>query len=125
VKSGLDALERLRGSVHEGLGRTAVAYVVLGAALVLTGLAFLYVRHDVEERERERFDEITVSAERAVDRRMQTYIDAMLDGRGLFAASESVTREEWEDYVAGSDLERRYPGIQAIAYAERVPLEGR
>jgi signal transduction histidine kinase len=125
VKSGLDALERLRGSVHEGLGRTAVAYVVLGAALVLTCLAFLYVRHDVEERERERFDEITVSAERAVDRRMQTYIDAMLDGRGLFAASESVTREEWEDYVAGSDLERRYPGIQAIAYAERVPLEDR
>jgi signal transduction histidine kinase len=125
VKSGLDALERLRGSVHEGLGRTAVAYVVLGAALVLTGLAFLYVRHNVEERERERFEEITVSTERAVDRRMQTYIDAMLDGRGLFAASESVTREEWEDYVAGSDLERRYPGIQAIAYAERVPLEDR
>ena len=125
MKSGLDALERLRGSVHEGLGRTAVAYVVLGAALVLTGLAFLYVRHNVEERERERFEEITVSTERAVDRRMQTYIDAMLDGRGLFAASESVTREEWEDYVAGSDLERRYPGIQAIAYAERVPLEGR
>jgi signal transduction histidine kinase len=126
VKSGLDALERLRGSVHEGLGRkTAVAYVVLGAALVLTGLAFLYVRHNVEEREHERFEEITVSTERAVDRRMQTYIDAMLDGRGLFAASESVTREEWEDYVAGSDLERRYPGIQAIAYAERVPLEDR
>jgi signal transduction histidine kinase len=125
VKSGLDALERLRGSVHEGLGRTAVAYVVLGAALVLTGLAFLYVRHNVEEREHERFEEITLSTERAVDRRMQTYIDAMLDGRGLFAASESVTREEWEDYVAGSDLERRYPGIQAIAYAERVPLEDR
>ena len=125
MKSGLDALERLRGSVHEGLGRTAVAYVVLGAALVLTGLSFLYVRHNVEERERERFEEITVSTERAVDRRMQTYIDAMLDGRGLFAASESVTREEWEDYVAGSELERRYPGIQAIAYAERVPLEGR
>ncbi len=125
MKSGLDALERLRGSVHEGLGRTAVAYVVLGAALVLTGLSFLYVRHNVEERERERFEEITVSTERAVDRRMQTYIDAMLDGRGLFAASESVTREEWEDYVAGSELERRYPGIQAIAYAERVPLKGR
>jgi signal transduction histidine kinase len=125
VKSGLKALERLRGSVHEGLDRTAVAYVVLGVALLLTGLAFLYVRHNVEAREHERFEEITLSTERAVDRRMQTYIDAMLDGRGLFAASESVTREEWNDYVAGSDLERRYPGIQAIAYAERVPLEER
>jgi signal transduction histidine kinase len=125
VKPGLKALGRLRGSVREGLGRTAVAYAVLGVALLLTGLAFLYVRQNVEARERARFEEIVGSTERAVDRRMQTYIDAMLDGRGLFAASESVTREEWRAYVAGSDLKTRYPGIQAIAYAERVPLEER
>jgi hypothetical protein len=56
---------------------------------------------------------------------MHTYIDAMLDGRGLFAASRSVTREDWSSHVAGSELERRYPGIQAIAYSERVPLEER
>ena len=118
------ALERLRASVREGLGRTAVAYAVLGVALLLTGLASYYVHQNVEAREHERFEEIIGSTERAVDRRMQTYIDAMLDGRGLFAASENVTREEWAAYVAGSDLKRRYPGIQAIAYAERVPLEG-
>ena len=124
VKSGLVALERLRGSAREGLGRMAVAYVVLLVALLLTGLASYYVRQNVEAREKEHFEEVTSSAERALDRRMQTYIDAMLDGRGLFAASESVTREEWAAYVAGSDLKRRYPGIQAIAYAERVPLGG-
>ncbi|HEX2182907.1 MAG TPA: CHASE domain-containing protein, partial [Rubrobacteraceae bacterium] len=93
--------------------------------LLLTGLASYYVRQNVEAWELERFEEVTSSAERALDRRMQTYIDAMLDGRGLFAASESVTREEWAAYVAGSDLKRRYPGIQAIAYAERVPLTWR
>src|SRR5215212_11170150 len=119
------ALERLRGSAREGLDRTTVAYAVLLVALLLTGLAFYYIHQNVEAREHERFEEIMGSTERAVDRRMQTYIDAMLDGRGLFAASDSVTREEWNDYVAGSDLERRYPGIQAIAYAERVPLEER
>jgi CHASE1-domain containing sensor protein len=86
------APERLKGSAREGFGRTAIAYVVLLVALVLTVLAFYYVGRNVEAREQERFEEITSSAERAVDRRMQTYIDAMLDGRGLFAASESVTR---------------------------------
>jgi signal transduction histidine kinase len=125
VKSGLIALERLRGSVREGLDRTAVAYAVLLVALLLTGLASYYVHQNVESREHERFEEIIGSTERAVDRRMQTYIDATLDGRGLFAASDSVTREEWAAYVAGSDLKRRYPGIQAIAYAERVPLQKR
>ena len=125
VKSGLMALERFRASAREGLGRTAVAYAVLVVGLLLTALAFYYVRQNVEARERERFDEIVGATEHAVDRRMQTYIDAMLDGRGLFAASESVTREEWKAYVAGSDLKKRYPGIQAIAYAEQVPLDER
>lgn len=47
--------------VREGLGRMAVAYAVLGVALLLTGLAFYYVRQHVEARERARFKEITAS----------------------------------------------------------------
>ena len=44
VKSGLMALERLRGSVREGPGRTAVAYAVLGVAYaVLLGLMVVAV----------------------------------------------------------------------------------
>ncbi|HEX2183106.1 MAG TPA: hypothetical protein VHH10_12555, partial [Rubrobacteraceae bacterium] len=78
MKSGLVVLERLRGSAREGLGRMAVAYVVLGVTLLLTGLASYYVRQNVEAWELERFEEVTSSAERALDRRMQTYIDAML-----------------------------------------------
>ncbi len=123
MKPGLAALGRGRRLLGEQLGRTAVAYAVLVVALLLTGIAYLYVNHDVEQRERARFEESTQATKRAVDRRMDTYIDATLDGRGLFAASEHVTREEWSSYVAGSELERRYPGIQAIAYAERVPLD--
>jgi signal transduction histidine kinase len=125
LKPGLAALERGRRSVREQLGRTAIAYAVLAVALLLTGLAYYYVRHNVEQVARDRFEEAVQATEQAVDRRMHTYIDAMLDGRGLFAASRAVTREDWSSYVAGSELERRYPGIQAIAYAERVPLEER
>ena len=121
TKPGL-ALERGRRLSREQLGRTSIAYAVLAVALLLTGLAYVYVGHNVEERERAQFEETAQATKRAVDRRMDTYIDATLDGRGLFAASRSVTRVEWSSYVAGSELERRYPGIQAIAYAERVPL---
>ncbi len=125
MKSGMAALERSGHSLREHLGRTAVAYVVLGVALVLTGLAYYYVRQNVEGEERARFEEAMLDTQRAVDRRMDTYIDAMLEGRGLFAASDSVTREEWHEYVTASDLMGRYPGIRAIAYAGRVPLDER
>ena len=125
MKSGLAALERGKSSMRERLGRTAIAYAVLAVALLLTGLAYYYVRQNVAQEERARFDEATVATQRAVDRRMDAYIDATLDGRGLFAASDAVAREEWREYVSASDLMSRYPGIRAIAYAERVPLDGR
>jgi hypothetical protein len=53
LKSGLAALERGRRSAREQLGRTAIAYVVLAVALVLTGLAYYHVRHNVEQVERQ------------------------------------------------------------------------
>ena len=54
LKAGLAALERGKRSVREQLGRTAVAYAVLVVGLLLTGLAYYYVRHNVEQAERER-----------------------------------------------------------------------
>ena len=125
MKRGLAAFRRVEIFLRGRLGRPAIAYVVLAVALILTGLAYLYVRENVEEAERARFQETVASTVRAVDRRMVTYVDAMLDGRGLFAASENVTREEWNRYVVGSDLLGRYPGIQAVGFARRVPLAQR
>jgi hypothetical protein len=37
----------------------------------------------------------------------------MLDGRGLFAASESVTREEWAAYVSAATL-----NVATLAYRQ-------
>ncbi|HSL01009.1 MAG TPA: CHASE domain-containing protein, partial [Rubrobacteraceae bacterium] len=125
MKSVMAARERSGRSLRDHLGRTAIAYAVLAVALVLTALAYHYVKQNVEGEEHSRFEEAMLTAQRAVDRRMDTYIDAMLQGRGLFAASESVTREEWHEYVAASDLANRYPGIRALGYAGRVRLEGR
>jgi hypothetical protein len=53
LKPGLAALERGRRSLREQLGRTAIAYIVFAVALLLTGLAY-YIRHNVEQVERER-----------------------------------------------------------------------
>ena len=121
----LKAAGETRRTIREHLDRTAAAYGVLIVALLLTALAALYVRENVEARANERFDEMVQTVQRALDRRMDTYVDSMLEGRGLFAASNLVTREEWSRYVAASDLQRRYPGIRAMGYAPRVTLEGR
>jgi len=94
--------------VLEHLTRAATAYAVLLGALALTLIAYYYVQQRVENEARYRFDETVTAAQEAIDRRMNSYVDAMLDARGLFSASESVEREEWRDYVEGVNLEDRY-----------------
>ncbi len=99
------------------------AYTVLLVGLLLTGAAFYYVRQTVEAREQARFNQDVEATKRAVARRMSTYVNATLDARGLFAASKSVERDEWHRYASGTRLESRYPGIQALCYANRVPQD--
>jgi signal transduction histidine kinase len=106
--------------VLEHLRRAALAYVVLVLALILTFLAHQYVRETVKESRSTRFNEEVLAAQEALDRRMESYVDAMRGARGLFYASGSVEAEEWSAYASGVGLEERYEGIQALGYAKRV-----
>ncbi|HLL57429.1 MAG TPA: CHASE domain-containing protein [Rubrobacteraceae bacterium] len=110
-------------AVLEHLKRAATAYAVLLGALALTLLAYYYVQQRVENEARYRFDETVTAAQEAIDRRIDSYEDAMLGARGLFSASESVEMEEWHGYFEGVNLEDRYEGIQAIGYIRYVSLE--
>ena len=116
-------LSAVRAAVRDHLRNAAVAYLVLLISLLLTALVWRYVSENVEAQESLRFEETVEATREAIDQRMDTYLDAMFAGRGLFAASESVERDEWRDYIAGSEIERRYPGIQLIGYAEYVSQE--
>ena len=111
---------RRAGRVFEHLRRMAVAYAVLLVALMLTALAYYYVRQNVEASVRDQFDETVMAAQDAIDRQMNSYVEAMLGSRGLFYASNSVEEGEWDDYGSGIDLEERYEGMQVLGYARRV-----
>ena len=115
---------RLMGIGHR-LRRGGAAYGVLLISLLLTALAYYYVRQNVEAHNRLRFEEITRATQEAIERRTQAYLDAMLGARGLFYASESVTPEEWNNYVEGIEPGNHFEGLQALSYAQRVEPEQR
>jgi signal transduction histidine kinase len=124
----LEAGAALRsGSARLGhhLRRGAAAYGVLLIGLLLTGLAWYYVRQNVEAQTQARFDETTQATREAIERRTKAYLDAIFGARGLFYASQSVDREEWESYVRGIEPEDRLKGLQALAFAEYVRPEER
>src|SRR3712207_5448336 len=103
---------------HLRLG--AAAYGVLLISLLLTALAWSYVRNTVEAQNDVRFTETVRATQAAVDRRTDDYLDAMFGARGLIQASEDVEQPEWEEYIEGVEPVRRFGGLQALAYAERV-----
>jgi serine phosphatase RsbU (regulator of sigma subunit)/CHASE1-domain containing sensor protein/anti-sigma regulatory factor (Ser/Thr protein kinase) len=125
VNAGLQALRSGLARLGQHLRRSGAAYGVLLIALLLTGVAWFYVRQNVEAQNRLRFDETTQATQEAIERRTNAYLDAMLGARGLFYASESVTRGEWDNYVEGIEPGNHFEGLQALSYAERVDPEQR
>jgi signal transduction histidine kinase len=107
------------------LRRGLAAYGVLLIALLLTGLAWYYVRQNVEEQTQVRFDETTQATQEVIERRTKAYLDAIFGIRGLFYASQSIDREEWDSYVRGIEPRERLKGLQALGFAERVRPEER
>ena len=104
--------------------RTA-AFGVLLIALLLTVIAWYYVLQAVEVQNRARFEDSTQATQDALERRTKAYLDAMFGARGLYYASDSVTTEEWSDYVRGIEPAGRFEGLQALGYAQRVDPEHR
>ena len=120
---GWARLARRHLSAH--LRRLAPAYGVLLISLVLSILAFLYVRQNIETQTRARFEDITQATQEAIERRTKAYLDAMFGARGLFYASESVTPKEWANYVEGIEPSTRFEGLQALSYAQEVSPQER
>jgi signal transduction histidine kinase len=113
------------GRVFRHVRIAAAAYAVLLLSLLLTGLAWYYVRATVEEQNSVRFDETVQATKAAVDRRTDAYLDALFGGRGVFLASNAVERDEWESYVNGIETKTRLEGLQALGFARYVSPDKR
>jgi len=55
--------------------------------------------------------------------RLQVSAQLLRGAAGLVAVAGDVKREDWRKYVARLDIERQFPGVQGIGYAEWVPSE--
>jgi serine phosphatase RsbU (regulator of sigma subunit)/CHASE1-domain containing sensor protein/anti-sigma regulatory factor (Ser/Thr protein kinase) len=122
---GLTALRSGLTRFGHYLRRGTAAYGVLLIALLLTVIAWYYVRQVVEVQNRARFADSTQATQEALERRTKAYLDAMFGARGLYYASDAVTRKDWSDYVKGIEPTGRFEGLQALGVAQLVDPEQR
>jgi diguanylate cyclase (GGDEF)-like protein len=110
----------------EGAGealRSPIPWVALSAAVALTAAGWMGLEHNRYEDARVQFERRTETAESAIRTRLLSYEQILRSGAARISSSPSVSRREWRDFIGHLQLEERFPGIQAIGYAEHVKPE--
>ena len=116
-----DRRERQRLGRGDALRRALAApWLVLLGCLGVAVLGWHVVASDTERRAQERFAFLAADIQERIVRRMAAYEQVLRGAAGLFAAAHSVERGEWKAYVERLQLERNYPDIQAVGFAQRL-----
>src|ERR1700682_5268243 len=109
---------RLEGT-SEAL-RSPIPWVAVSAALALTVAGWIGLERSRYDEARSQFERRTETAEGAIRTRMLSYEQILRSGAARIASSPSISRQEWRDFIAHLQLEERFPGIQAVGFAQRV-----
>ena len=99
--------------------------LVAAAALALGWALFSYVRDDIADDARLRFERQAADAKHVIEQRLRAYVEVTYGLRALFGARDAVTRAEFHRYVNSLDLPRNYPGFVQLNYAHHVAGEER
>ncbi len=90
---------------------------------VLTWLARDRVAQADQATLEQRFDRLSDRVVTEFRRRLNLPVYGVRGARGLFVASEDVSRDEFAAYVASRDIETEFPGVRGFGYVERVERE--
>jgi PAS domain S-box-containing protein len=96
-----------------------------GAALWVVGLAVtavltLWLSSYQQESLKNRFDVELTRVTDDIQHRFQMPVYGLMGARGVYAASESVSRLEFRRYVESRDLAAEFPGVRGMGFIERL-----
>jgi len=93
-------------------------FLVLAVCLLITWHLYQSSQSQVENELQEYFNFRVRQAVNLTEQRILAQEQVLRGGRGLFAASEEVSREGFRKYVIQLRLEENFPGIQGVGYAK-------
>ena len=91
--------------------------------LIITFFVQMFYLDQAEKEGIQKFHFSANHARAALENRIRLYDEALSGLQGLYAASEQVTRLEFNHYVNSLQLEQHYPGFQALSFNRRVTPE--
>ena len=105
------------------LSRGILPYLILLLGFCFTLLVYHYFSKLTLEQDRISFDRSVQQIQDRVTSRIDTSIALLRAGTGLFAASDSVEANEFEQFVKQIELEKNYPGVLGIGFSRYFPAQ--
>lgn len=102
------------------LRQIPVPVFIFFVSLLLTVLTALYVLQSANREDSLELENSAIITQQRIDDRINNYIALLRAGAGMFAGSENVTYQEFKEFVERLNLDKYYPGIQGIGYAQRT-----
>lgn len=90
---------------------------LLGMTLTLF-MSNYFHRSRVQELNRH-FDAESEEILRIVQRRLERYEHALIQARAFLMQAEPITNQIFQEYLENTELMKRYPGMQALAYVKK------
>lgn len=101
--------------------RSIPAWVCLMIGLCFTLLTTVSLHQQHEKSGLEQFQLHVEQLVKSIHKRLKDHELILLGAAGLMDVNESVSRQQWRDYVERLALGERYPGIQGVGYSEIFP----
>jgi signal transduction histidine kinase/ActR/RegA family two-component response regulator len=105
-----------------GRGDRILPWFVLGVFVVLTLAATQYVWTTTRAADRARFENAVQATNDAISSRLNTYVNVLTGTRGLVVADPGIPRDSLRAYIRSLNVSRRYPGVQGLGVAIRIPV---
>ncbi|MFY9509602.1 MAG: bifunctional diguanylate cyclase/phosphodiesterase, partial [Rubrivivax sp.] len=99
--------------------------LVLVLSLAITAWLWRHERQTEQRHLRENFDFALRQTVTRIEQRMTSYEQVLRGLRGLFDASDEVTREDFSGYVDALMGGADFAGLRHLAYAGLAPGRGR
>ena len=106
------------------LARPGAAWGLLVGVVVAAAWGAHLATENAHARSRARFELQVERLRASIVTRLGTYEDLLRGTQGLFAASKSVERAEWQAYVDGLSITEHSPGLMALSFVASVPSDG-
>ena len=110
----------LFGAKSQGSAGRLLSISIFLGGLGLSAVGSYWLNGNINDQARAAFERSVDRVTNEIERRFSQPIFGLNGAKGVYAASKSVARSEFRDYVNSRDLASEFPGVRGLGFIQRV-----